>query len=171
MLLLMIVVEIGGSLMIGIGYDIHRLAEGESMIIGGVELVSELGTVAHSDGDVMLHAIMDALLGAASLGDIGEHFPDTDPKFKNANSAVLLDFVCKLLSERNFYIVNIDTTLILEKPKIKKYKERMKHNIAKFCNISDECVNIKATTNELIGSIGRSEGVAAIAVCQLEKKI
>ncbi len=155
--------------MIGIGYDIHRLAEGESLILAGITIESALGTVAHSDGDVLLHAIMDALLGAAALGDIGEHFPDTDPKFKNANSGELLRYVCDLIFENKFTIVNIDATLILETPKIKQYKERMRENIAGFCQIEISQVNVKATTNEAIGALGRLEGIAAIAACQLEK--
>jgi 2-C-methyl-D-erythritol 2,4-cyclodiphosphate synthase len=154
--------------MVGIGYDIHQLKEGETLILGGVHFEVGFGTVAHSDGDVLLHAIMDAILGAAGLGDIGEHFPDTDVKFKNASSIELLKEIISKI-ENEFKIVNIDATLILEKPKIKNFKNEMKKNIADACQIDVSKVNIKATTNERIGAIGRNEGIAAIAVCQLEK--
>lgn len=153
--------------MIGIGYDIHRLSQGETLILGGVKFDTDFGTVAHSDGDVLLHSIMDAILGAASLGDIGEHFPDTDPRFRNVDSIELLKHVCELIKQLNFKIVNIDATLILEKPKIKNYKKQMEINIANACNIDPKQVNIKATTNEMIGAVGRSEGAAAMSVCQL----
>lgn len=154
--------------MVGIGYDIHQLKEGETLILGGVHFEVGFGTVAHSDGDVLLHAIMDAILGAAGLGDIGEHFPDMDVKFKNASSIELLKEIISKI-ENEFKIVNIDATLILEKPKIKNFKNEMKKNIADACQIDVSKVNIKATTNERIGAIGRNEGIAAIAVCQLEK--
>ncbi len=153
--------------MVGIGYDIHRLAKGESLVLGGVRFDTDFGTVAHSDGDVLLHSIMDAILGAAAMGDIGEHFPDTDPKFKNANSIELLQDVCHSIEQKNLKIINIDATLILEKPKIKNYKKQMEINIANACGIDTSKVNVKATTNEMIGAVGRSEGVAAMSVCQL----
>lgn len=154
--------------MIGIGYDIHQLKEGETLILGGVRFDLDFGTVAHSDGDVLIHAIMDAILGAASLGDIGEHFPDTDQSFKNASSIDLLKIVVSKINS-TYRIINIDATLILERPKIKDFKAQMKKNIAEACQLDINNINIKATTNEKIGSIGRQEGIAAIAVCQLEK--
>lgn len=156
--------------MVGIGYDIHRLAEGESLVIGGVNLDYHLGTVAHSDGDVLVHAIMDAILGAASLGDIGEHFPDNDQTFSGANSLSLLRHCCSIVENIGLEIINIDATLIMEKPRIKPHKEIMKQNIAFACGIETQRINIKATTNERIGAVGREEGAAAMAVCQLEKK-
>ncbi|HOK14827.1 MAG TPA: 2-C-methyl-D-erythritol 2,4-cyclodiphosphate synthase [Candidatus Kapabacteria bacterium] len=155
--------------MVGIGYDIHKLKQGETLILGGVQFDEEYGTVAHSDGDVLLHAIMDAILGAASLGDIGEHFPDNDEHFRNISSLELLKNVISIIDEK-YVIVNIDATLICEKPKIKDFKLKMRENIANACNISINQINIKATTNEKLGAIGRAEGIAAIAICQLEKK-
>ncbi|MEJ5244282.1 MAG: 2-C-methyl-D-erythritol 2,4-cyclodiphosphate synthase [Bacteroidota bacterium] len=155
--------------MVGIGYDIHQLKQGETLILGGVNFETEFGTVAHSDGDVLLHSIMDAILGAASLGDIGEHFPDNNEYFRNISSLELLKNVIKLIDEK-YFIVNIDATLIAEKPKIKDLKNKMRENIAKACNISIHQINIKATTNEKLGAVGRGEGIAAIAICQLEKK-
>lgn len=154
--------------MVGIGYDIHQLRDGESLVLGGVKFDTPYGTVAHSDGDVLLHAIMDAILGAASLGDIGEHFPDNNSKFKNISSIELLNEVYKMIAI-DYKIINIDATLICEKPKIKNYKNEMRLNIAKACNIDISQVNIKATTNEKLGSLGRGEGIAALAICQLEK--
>lgn len=155
--------------MVGIGYDIHQLKQGETLILGGVNFETEFGTVAHSDGDVLLHAIMDAILGAASLGDIGEHFPDNNEYFRNISSLELLKNVIKLIDGK-YLIVNIDATLIAEKPKIKDFKNKMRENIANACNISIHQINIKATTNEKLGAVGRGEGIAAIAICQLEKK-
>lgn len=155
--------------MVGIGYDIHQLKQGETLILGGVTFDSEYGTIAHSDGDVLIHAIMDAILGAASLGDIGEHFPDNNENFRNISSLELLKNVIKLIDEK-YNIVNIDATLIAEKPKIKDFKNKMRENIANACHISIHQINIKATTNEKLGAVGRGEGIAAIAICQLEKK-
>jgi 2-C-methyl-D-erythritol 2,4-cyclodiphosphate synthase len=155
--------------MIGFGYDIHRLAPGESLILGGVHFPdAPLGTVAHSDGDVLLHAIMDALLGALALGDIGKHFPDTDPHYKNANSIDLLKKVGLLLKERNVRIINIDSTIVLERPKLRDHIDTMRKNIAQALALKDEQVSVKATTSEKIGFVGREEGIAAYAVCQLD---
>lgn len=154
--------------MIGIGYDIHQLKKDETLILGGVRFDVDFGTVAHSDGDVLIHAIVDAILGAAGQGDIGEHFPDTDSAYKNVSSIELLKIVVSEI-KNNYKIINIDATLILEKPKIKNYKNEMRKNIANACQIDVNQVNIKATTNENIGAIGRGEGIAALAVCQLEK--
>ena len=155
--------------MIGFGYDIHRLAAGESLILGGVHFPdAPLGTVAHSDGDVLLHAIMDALLGALALGDIGKHFPDTDQKYKDANSIELLQHVANLLSGKNVRVINIDSTVVLERPKLRDSIDAMSVNIANALGINPEQVSVKATTSERIGFVGREEGVAAYAVCQLE---
>ncbi|HET9136176.1 MAG TPA: 2-C-methyl-D-erythritol 2,4-cyclodiphosphate synthase [Candidatus Kapabacteria bacterium] len=155
--------------MIGFGYDIHRLAPGESLILGGVHFPdAPLGTVAHSDGDVLLHAIMDALLGAVALGDIGKHFPDTDPKYKNANSISLLKEVGEMLQAKSAAIVNIDSTIVLERPKLRDHIDAMRTNISEALGLTIEQVSIKATTSERIGFVGREEGVAAYAVCQLD---
>ena len=153
--------------MVGFGYDIHRLAEGESLVLAGVTLSHHIGTVAHSDGDVIYHALCDAIFGALGKGDIGEHFPDTDIRWKNASSDRFVDYAVQLVAECGCIIVNIDCTLIMDVPKIKPYKEIMKANIAKLCNLPVEKVNVKATTNEGVGFIGRGEGVAAMCVCQI----
>lgn len=155
--------------MIGFGYDIHRLQAGESLILGGVHFPdAALGTIAHSDGDVLLHAIMDALLGSVALGDIGLHFPDTNADYKNANSLDLLKKVGELLNEKKAHIVNIDSTVVLEHPKLQGHIDQMRKNIATTLGLQTEQVSIKATTSERIGFVGREEGVAAYAVCQVE---
>ncbi|MBS1904102.1 MAG: 2-C-methyl-D-erythritol 2,4-cyclodiphosphate synthase [Bacteroidetes bacterium] len=154
--------------MIGFGYDIHRLAPGESLVIGGVTFENApLGTVAHSDGDVLLHAIMDALLGALALGDIGKHFPDTDPKYRGADSLMLLREVGEMIATKGAWIVNIDSTVVLERPKLRDHIDEMRAKIAAALAITPEQVSVKATTSEKIGFVGREEGVAAYAVCQL----
>ncbi|MCS6808392.1 MAG: 2-C-methyl-D-erythritol 2,4-cyclodiphosphate synthase [Bacteroidota bacterium] len=153
--------------MIGFGYDIHRLAEGETLILGGIEIPSSFGTVAHSDGDVLIHALCDALLGAAGLGDIGEHFPDTDPRYRGISSIKLLRQVVGLLQGEGYTIVNIDCTLVLERPKILPYKAAMRSCIAEACGIALQRVSIKATTSEKLGFVGAGEGVEAYAICQL----
>jgi 2-C-methyl-D-erythritol 2,4-cyclodiphosphate synthase len=156
--------------MIGFGYDVHKLAAGESLILGGVHFPdAPLGTVAHSDGDVLLHAIMDALLGALALGDIGKHFPDTDSTYKDANSIELLKHVADLIVEKNVRVINIDSTVVLERPKLRESIDAMSINIANALGINPEQVSVKATTSERIGFVGREEGVAAYAVCQVEK--
>jgi 2-C-methyl-D-erythritol 2,4-cyclodiphosphate synthase len=156
--------------MIGFGYDIHKLAIGESLILGGVHFAeAPFGTVAHSDGDVLLHAIMDALLGALALGDIGKHFPDTDPKYKNANSIELLKKVGAMIKEQNAHIVNIDSTVVLERPKLRDHIDAMRKNIGDALGLEIGQVSVKATTSEKIGFVGREEGVAAYAVCLLTK--
>lgn len=155
--------------MVGFGYDVHRLAEGESFILGGVSIDSSIGTVAHSDGDVLIHAIIDALLGAAGLGDIGDHFPDTDEKYENIDSTILLRKTLSLLNTYNLYIVNIDAEIVLEKPKLAAYKLKIRDNLAEICGLAERRVNIKATSNEKMGFIGRHEGVAVYAVCQIEE--
>lgn len=155
---------------IGLGYDVHRLAEGESLVLGGETVPSQRGTVAHSDGDVLLHAVCDALLGAAALGDIGEHFPDTDPRYRGASSMELLRNCVALLDARGWRAGNLDATLILERPKILPYKEAMRRNIAAALDLEMNAVSLKATTGERIGFVGREEGVEAQAVVLIIRK-
>ena len=154
---------------IGHGYDVHRLTENRKLILGGVDIPYEKGLLGHSDADVLLHAISDALLGASALGDIGKHFPDTDPKFKGADSILLLKEVCRLINEKGYRIENIDSTVIAQAPKLKPYIEQMRKNIAEACGISVEQVNVKATTEEHLGFTGNQEGMACHAVCLLEE--
>ena len=153
---------------IGTGYDVHRLEEGRKMMIGGVEIPHEKGLLGHSDADVLLHAIMDALLGAAALGDIGRHFPDTDEKYRGISSLKLLSEVSELISGNGYVVSNIDATIIAQAPKMRPYIDTMRENVAKTLGISIEQVNIKATTEEHLGFTGREEGIAAEAVCLLE---
>ena len=155
-------------LRIGQGYDVHRLVSGRRLVVGGVEIPHETGLLGHSDADVLLHAISDALLGAAAMGDIGCLFPDNDSRFKDADSLVLLSAVAEKLKESGFSIVNIDCTLIAQKPKIRPYIDEMKANIARACGISVEFVSVKATTEEGLGFSGREEGMAAQAICLIE---
>ncbi len=152
---------------IGHGFDVHRLEKDEKLIIGGKTIPWEKGTVAHSDGDVLLHAISDALLGALALGDIGTHFPDTDPQYRNANSLNLLEQVAKLINKEGYTIQNIDSTIMLQQPKLKKHIPDMQMNIAKCLNLDKKQVSVKATTTEKLGFIGREEGIAAEAVVLL----
>ena len=152
---------------IGMGYDVHRLAENRKMIIGGVEIPYEKGLLGHSDADVLLHAIMDALLGAAALGDIGKHFPDTDPAYEGISSMKLLEKVGQLLEDNRYVIENIDATIIAQKPKLRPFIEQMENNVAGTLGISADQVNIKATTEEWLGFTGREEGIASQAVCSL----
>ena len=149
---------------LGHGYDVHRLVKGRKLILGGVNVNHDLGLLGHSDADVLVHAIIDSLLGAAALGDIGVLFPDTDEKYKNADSIELLKKVCRILEEKSFKIVNIDSTIIAQKPKLKEHICKMRENIANACNIDINCVNVKATTEENLGFTGREEGIAAHAV-------
>lgn len=153
---------------IGIGYDVHRLAEGRQLILGGVEIPFEKGLLGHSDADVLLHAICDALLGAAALGDIGRHFPDTSQEFKDINSLVLLERTGQLIKEQGYTIVNIDSTVIAQRPKLSPYLDEMAVNIGRVLNIIPEQVNIKATTTEGLGWEGSGEGIAAQAVVLLK---
>lgn len=156
--------------MVGFGFDVHRLASGESLILGGVNFEgAELGTVAHSDGDVLLHAIMDALLGSLALGDIGEHFPDTDARYRDVSSMKLLEHVRDLVLAKQVQIVNIDSMVVLEAPRLRPHVETMRRNIASALGIPFERVSIKATTNEKMGFIGRREGVTAYAVCEVKE--
>ena len=154
---------------IGQGIDFHQLAEGRELWLGGVLIPHTKGCVAHSDGDVLLHAICDALLGAVSLGDIGQHFPDTDPVYRNADSKVLLKRCYSLVREKGYWLVNIDSTLLLQAPKIRPYVERMQAAIAQTLHIATEDVSIKATTTESLSFIGREEGVVATASVLLQK--
>ena len=153
---------------VGMGYDVHRLAEDRKMILGGVEIPYEKGLLGHSDADVLVHAIMDALLGAAALGDIGKHFPDTDPEYKGISSIRLLKHVGGLLDENRYMIENIDATILAQRPKLRPYIDEMRRNIASACNLDLDCVSIKATTEEGLGFTGRGEGIAAHAVCLLK---
>lgn len=152
---------------IGMGYDVHRLVEDRKLIMGGVEIPYEKGLLGHSDADVLLHAIMDALLGAAALGDIGKHFPDTDPAFKGISSVKLLQRVGELLEENKFLIENIDATIIAQAPKMRPYIDQMRQNIASALQIEAEQVSVKATTEEGLGFTGTGEGISAQAICML----
>jgi 2-C-methyl-D-erythritol 2,4-cyclodiphosphate synthase len=150
---------------IGFGYDVHMLEEGHDLVLGGVIINHTKGTIAHSDGDVLMDAICDSILGAAALGDIGRHFPDSDPKYKGISSMILLERVHEILIGSGYQIENIDTTIVLQNPKICPYNEEMRRNISKALKISLEKVSIKATTTEFLGFEGREEGVGAYAVC------
>lgn len=152
---------------IGMGYDVHKLVEDRKLIIGGVEIPYEKGLLGHSDADVLLHAIMDALLGAAALGDIGKHFPDTDPTYKGASSIALLKRVGELLEEERFLIENIDATIIAQAPKMRPHIDTMRENIAKALGISVNQVNVKATTEEGLGFTGSGAGISSQAICML----
>ena len=152
---------------VGMGYDVHRLVEDRKLIIGGVEIPYEKGLLGHSDADVLLHAIMDALLGAAALGDIGKHFPDNDDRYKGISSLELLRQVGKLLDEKNYVIENIDATIIAQKPKMRLYIDEMRKNIADTLKLDIDRVNVKATTEEGLGFTGKKEGISAQAICAL----
>lgn len=152
---------------IGLGYDVHKLADDYDMIIGGVQIPYEKGLVGHSDADVLVHAIMDALLGASALGDIGKHFPDTDPAYKGISSIKLLEKVGNLLEENLFLIENIDSTIIAEAPKMRPYIDTMRENIAKALGIEVDQVNVKATSEEGLGFTGSGQGIASQAICML----
>lgn len=152
---------------VGMGYDVHRLTEGRKLILGGVEIPWEKGLLGHSDADVLVHAVMDALLGAAALGDIGKHFPDTDPAYKGISSILLLRHVTELLKKHGYTIGNIDATIIAQKPKMASHILKMRENMAEAMGISVDCLNVKATTEEGLGFTGREEGIAAQAICLL----
>ena len=154
---------------IGHGYDVHRLVEGRDLILGGVKINHKTGLDGHSDADVLLHAVSDALLGAAGLGDIGRHFPDTDPKYKGADSLELLRIVGEKVAAAGYRVSNIDVTLIAQKPKVKDYIPQMQSNIASVLLLETNRVNVKATTEERLGFTGREEGMACHAVCLLEE--
>ena len=153
---------------IGHGYDVHKLVEGRDLILGGVKIDYEKGLLGHSDADVLLHAVSDALLGAAGLGDIGRHFPDTDPKYKGADSLELLREVYRKISENGYRVGNIDVTMIAQKPKLKDFIPQMQENIAAAVGVAPDRVNVKATTEEKLGFTGSGEGMACHAVCLLE---
>lgn len=153
---------------IGQGFDVHQLVEGRRCVIGGVDIPHDKGLLGHSDADVLLHAICDALLGAAALGDIGKHFPDSDERYKGIDSRQLLVHVAKLLQAKHFSIVNIDATVIAQAPKLAPYIEQMRANIATDCQVLLDTVNVKATTTEKLGFTGRGEGIAAEAVCLIQ---
>lgn len=155
---------------IGHGYDVHKLVEGRKLIVGGVDIPYEFGLLGHSDADVLLHAISDAILGAAALGDIGGMFPDTDEKWKGANSLVLLEAVVKRVNDEGYVIENIDSTLIAQQPKMKPHILSMRENIAKACGIDVSQVSVKATTEEQLGFTGRKEGISAHAVVLLNNE-
>lgn len=152
---------------VGMGYDVHKLVEGRDLILGGVKIPHTLGLLGHSDADVLLHAIMDALLGAAALGDIGKHFPDTDPAYKGISSIKLLEHVGELLEENGYVISNIDATVVAQKPKLRPYIEEMEQNIADTLKIAKDQVNVKATTEEGLGFTGTQEGISSQAICML----
>lgn len=153
----------------GLGYDVHRLTEGRKLILGGVEIPYGKGLLGHSDADVLVHAVMDALLGAAALGDIGQHFPDTDPQYEGISSIRLLEHVGKLLDEKGYVIENIDATIIAQKPKMRPHIDQMRENIAGALGIETDQVNVKATTEEGLGFTGTGEGISSQAICAIEK--
>ena len=152
---------------VGMGYDVHRLVENRDLILGGVKIPYEKGLLGHSDADVLLHAIMDALLGAAALGDIGKHFPDTDPAYEGASSMKLLEHVGKLLEEEDYQIINIDATIIAQRPKMLPHIHEMVENVASVLKLEKNQVNIKATTEEGLGFTGSGEGISSQAICSL----
>ncbi|MBR2868154.1 MAG: 2-C-methyl-D-erythritol 2,4-cyclodiphosphate synthase [Clostridia bacterium] len=156
-------------LRIGHGYDVHKLVENRKLIVGGVEIPYEKGLLGHSDADVLLHAISDAVLGAAAMGDIGCLFPDNDEKYKDADSLVLLSEVVKAVAEKGYSVVNIDATIIAQRPKMRMYIDKMRENIASVCGVNADCVNVKATTEEGLGFTGLGEGISSHAVCLIEK--
>jgi len=155
------------TMRIGMGYDVHKLVKNKKLILGGVEIPFKLGLLGHSDADVLLHAICDSLLGAAALGDIGKHFPDTDEKYKGISSLLLLEYIGNLIYKKGYTIENIDATIIAQKPKMAPYIPTMIKNISKSLNISENQVNIKATTEEGLGFTGKSEGISAQSICLL----
>lgn len=156
------------SMRVGLGYDVHKLAENRKLIIGGVDIPYEKGLLGHSDADVLIHAIMDALLGASKLGDIGVLFPDTDPKYKGISSITLLKYVKEEMDKKNIRIVNIDSIIVAQKPKMRPYIAEMEENIAKALNINVDDINVKATTEEELGFTGSGEGISSKAVCMIE---
>ena len=154
----------------GIGYDIHRLVFGRKLILGGVDIPFEKGLLGHSDADVLIHALCDALLGAAALGDIGIHFPDTDIAYRGVSSMVLLDKTVQLLESRGFSAVNVDITVLAQAPKLSPFRNAMQENIAAVLHLAADCVNVKATTTEGLGAIGNGEGIAALCVAMINQK-
>ncbi|HQU97311.1 MAG TPA: 2-C-methyl-D-erythritol 2,4-cyclodiphosphate synthase [Nitrosomonas sp.] len=159
------------TLRIGQGFDVHQLVEGRPLIIGGITIPHEKGLLGHSDADVLLHAICDALIGAAGLGDIGKHFSDTDPRYKNIDSRILLRNVYRLLTDKSYKIVNIDATIIAQSPKMAPHIPSMIATIAQDLEMPADCINLKAKTAEHLGAVGRKEGIVAEAVCLIERTI
>lgn len=153
---------------IGHGFDVHRLVPDRPLVLGGVTIPYEFGLLGHSDADVLLHAVSDAILGALGLGDIGRYFPDTDPSFKGINSLLLLEHVVGLAQTRKFRISNLDTTIVAQRPKLAPYVAQMITNLAKVCQVPSDCINVKATTTEELGYTGRGEGISAHAVVLIE---
>lgn len=156
-------------LRIGQGYDVHKLVENRKLIIGGVDIPYEKGLLGHSDADVLLHAVSDALLGAAAMGDIGCLFPDNDERFKDADSLVLLSKVVKAIAQKGYSVVNIDATIIAQRPKMRAHIEKMRENIARVCDVETDRISVKATTEEGLGFTGTGEGISAQAICLIEK--
>jgi 2-C-methyl-D-erythritol 2,4-cyclodiphosphate synthase len=155
---------------VGIGFDAHRFEPGRKLILGGVEIPHDRGLSGHSDADVLLHALTDALLGAAALGDIGQHFPDSDPKWKNASSKIFVESAMQTLHKKSLRVANVDLTILAESPRLSAYRENICHSIAALLQIPEDCVNLKATTTDQMGFIGRNEGIAAQAIVLLEQK-
>ena len=160
--------SLGGKMRIGIGYDLHRLVEGRKLILGGVTIPFEKGLLGHSDADVLIHAVCDALLGAAGLGDIGLHFPDNDPNLKDISSMIILSETYKLLKDKGFTVINLDSTIMAEEPKITPFRATIQKNIARTIEIEPECVNVKATTLETLGMVGKGEGIAALCIALIK---
>ena len=158
------------NIRIGHGYDVHKLVEGRKLFLGGIEIPNDLGLLGHSDADVLLHAICDALLGAAALGDIGKHFPDNDNAYKNIDSKILLKRTVELLDDKGYKIGNIDATVVAQAPKLKPYIQKMRETVATICETDLDAINIKATTEEKLGFTGRLEGISAHAVTIIERK-
>lgn len=161
--------EVRGFMRIGSGYDVHKLVNNRKLILGGVEVPYHLGLLGHSDADVLIHAIMDALLGAAALGDIGMHFPDSDMRYAGISSLKLLNSVASLLHSKNYCIMNIDATIVAQKPKLSAYIDDMKRNVAEALNIHEDKINVKATTEEGLGFTGLEKGMAATAICLIDE--
>ena len=155
---------------IGHGYDVHQLVKGRKLIIGGVDIPNETGLSGHSDADVLTHAIMDAIVGALALGDIGKFFPDTDPKYKDADSILLLNEILNVMSEKGYKIVNVDATIVAQKPKLRPFIDEIRENLASNMNIDIDCMSVKATTEENLGFTGSMEGMKSYCVILLEKK-
>jgi 2-C-methyl-D-erythritol 2,4-cyclodiphosphate synthase len=153
--------------MVGFGYDSHRLVKSKRFVLGGIEIDYEKGIDSHSDGDAVYHALCDAILGGGGKGDIGEHFPDSDAKYKGISSEVFVMEAVKMIEKENLKVVNVDVTIVLEEPKIKNYKNSIKKNIAKLCHLEDKYVNVKAKTSEKMGFVGRGEGIEVYCVCEI----
>jgi 2-C-methyl-D-erythritol 2,4-cyclodiphosphate synthase len=157
-------------LRVGIGYDVHRLVEGRPLILGGIDIPYERGLLGHSDADVLIHAICDAILGALGLGDIGRHFPDSDPAYKGISSLIIFEKVVEQMQQRGYEIGNVDSIIIAQRPKLSPYIDMMRETLAQLLHTSQECINVKATTTEKLGFPGRSEGIAAQAIAHIVKR-